>query len=254
MAKKLGETGRRKQHNNNNNSGKGRNALIHCRGKSKPVRRTRPLKIAALIVSAIEDLKETKGMTSSQIADYISYGSELPDNEIKKQVRTALSRGLRYGILRKHKGQYFLPHGDDLERANRVASRFSTLHSGITIEEGKSVTLEDLRDGPIIAASKKEQKQQRRPRTVRSKSRRPATRAKTAVPRLAPQPSPMTRPRSTSVRRRKPPPTRPESPTRPTPEGQPPPVLYNTGEEGDAVEGIDDGKEEDALVVRYKCS
>jgi hypothetical protein len=42
-------------------------------------------------------------------------------------VKTALKRGVEYGILRKYRGHYFLPTGDELERANRIAGRFAGL-------------------------------------------------------------------------------------------------------------------------------
>lgn len=48
--------------------------------------RIRPMKIAALVVSAIQDLRETKGSTSKKIAGYISYGSSIPEERVKRQV------------------------------------------------------------------------------------------------------------------------------------------------------------------------
>lgn len=52
----------------------------------KKGKRTRPMKIAALVVSAIQDLRETKGTTSKKIAGYISYASSIPDEHVKQQV------------------------------------------------------------------------------------------------------------------------------------------------------------------------
>lgn len=46
----------------------------------------KPMKIAALVVSAIQDLSETKGSTSKKIAGYISYASSIPEQRIKRQV------------------------------------------------------------------------------------------------------------------------------------------------------------------------
>lgn len=46
----------------------------------------KPMKIAALVVSAIQDLRETKGSTSKKIAGYISYASSMPEEGIKRQV------------------------------------------------------------------------------------------------------------------------------------------------------------------------
>lgn len=52
-------------------------------------RRVKPMKIAALVVSAIQDLRETKGSTSKKIAGYISYTSSMPEQRVKRQVSTA---------------------------------------------------------------------------------------------------------------------------------------------------------------------
>lgn len=57
---------------------------------SKHVRRkwqkTKPMRIAALIVSAIQDLRETKGSTSKKIISYIRCASNLPESRVKRQV------------------------------------------------------------------------------------------------------------------------------------------------------------------------
>lgn len=49
-------------------------------------RQKKPIKIAALVVSVIQDLCETKGSTSKRIAGYISYASSIPEEHIKRQV------------------------------------------------------------------------------------------------------------------------------------------------------------------------
>lgn len=43
------------------------------------------------------------------------------------QVKAALKQGVEYGILRRYRGHYFLPTGDELDRANRIAVRFARL-------------------------------------------------------------------------------------------------------------------------------
>ncbi|XP_031850301.1 uncharacterized protein LOC116435167 [Nomia melanderi] len=91
------------------------------------VRLVKPMKIAALIVSAIQDLRETKGSTPKKIIGYISYASDMGEGRVKRQVKSALRRGVEYGILRKYRGNYFLPTGDEIDRANRIALRFSKL-------------------------------------------------------------------------------------------------------------------------------
>lgn len=42
-------------------------------------------------------------------------------------MNAALKRGVKYGILRRYRGHYFLPTGDELDRANRIAMRFARL-------------------------------------------------------------------------------------------------------------------------------
>ncbi|XP_026672396.1 uncharacterized protein LOC113464778 [Ceratina calcarata] len=93
----------------------------------KKLRKIWPTKIAALIVSAIQDLGETKGPTPSKIIDYISYTSDMADMKVKRRVKAALKKGVEFGILKKYRGHYFLPVGDEIDRANRVALRFSKL-------------------------------------------------------------------------------------------------------------------------------
>ncbi|XP_057325130.1 uncharacterized protein LOC130667517 [Microplitis mediator] len=102
---------------------KGKNA----KNSDKKKNNLKPMKIAALIISAIQELKETKGSTPNKITGYISYASNLPETRVKRQVNTALRRGVEYGILRRYRGQYFLPTGDELDRANRIAERFARL-------------------------------------------------------------------------------------------------------------------------------
>lgn len=42
-------------------------------------------------------------------------------------MKAALKRGVEHGILRRYRGHYFLPTGDELDRANRIALRFARL-------------------------------------------------------------------------------------------------------------------------------
>lgn len=51
-------------------------------------RKVKPMKIAALVVSAIQDLRETKGSTPKKITGYISYASSIPERRVKRQVST----------------------------------------------------------------------------------------------------------------------------------------------------------------------
>ncbi|XP_076161083.1 uncharacterized protein LOC143143579 [Ptiloglossa arizonensis] len=93
----------------------------------RKLRNVKPMKIAALIVSAIQDLRETKGSAPNKIIGYISYASNMAENRVKRQVKSALKKGVEYGILTRYRGLYFLPTGDELKRANRIALRFAKL-------------------------------------------------------------------------------------------------------------------------------
>ncbi|XP_011163088.2 uncharacterized protein LOC105198138 [Solenopsis invicta] len=140
-------------------------------------RRMKPMKIAALVVSAIQDLSETKGSTSKKIAGYISYASSIPEQRIKRQVKTALKRGVEYGILRRYRGHYFLPTGDELDRANRIAVRFARLPT----------------PAPTVAKSKntssRKTKDSKRPRGIGNGARKSKKVRKTRTPAVSASPS-----------------------------------------------------------------
>lgn len=53
---------------------------------SKRAQKPWPVKIAALIVSAIHDLRETKGSSPRKIIDYINFESNMAENRVKRQV------------------------------------------------------------------------------------------------------------------------------------------------------------------------
>ncbi|XP_014602600.1 PREDICTED: uncharacterized protein LOC106786089 [Polistes canadensis] len=89
----------------------------------------KPIRIAALIISAIKDLRETKGSTIKKIIDYIKRSSNLSEKNVSRQVNAALKRGVEYGIIRKYRGHYFLPMENEVDRANRIAVRFARLPS-----------------------------------------------------------------------------------------------------------------------------
>ncbi|XP_012282959.1 uncharacterized protein LOC105701093 [Orussus abietinus] len=71
-------------------------------GKRAP----RPAQAVSLVVSAMKNLKETEGCTLGKIVGYISdaYKKRAP----KRQVVTALKRGIEFGILKRRRGHYFL--------------------------------------------------------------------------------------------------------------------------------------------------
>ncbi|KAI4493063.1 hypothetical protein M0802_009711 [Mischocyttarus mexicanus] len=121
----------------------------------------KPMRIAALIVSAIQDLRETKGSTIKKIIDYIKRSSNLSEKRITRQVNAALRRGVEYGIIRKYRGHYFLPIGNEVDRANRIAVRFARLPSPMRTSR-KSRNVISIRKTKITRDRKK----------VRNKSRR----------------------------------------------------------------------------------
>lgn len=62
-------------------------------------------------------------------------------------MKAALKRGVEYGILRRYRGHYFLPTGDELDRANRTAVRFARLStSASTLAKLKSNTSHKMKD------------------------------------------------------------------------------------------------------------
>lgn len=74
-----------------------RNSNVRNKSKSK----TKPVKIAGLIVTAIENLRDTKGSTAAKIVDYIKLGSELPLGRIKPQVSVKDFSNKRYKYKKK---------------------------------------------------------------------------------------------------------------------------------------------------------
>lgn len=56
----------------------------------------------------------------------------------KNQVNSALKRGVEYGILRRFRGQYFLPTGDEMDRANKIAERFARLPTPVPSDLGQT--------------------------------------------------------------------------------------------------------------------
>ncbi|KAI4496086.1 hypothetical protein M0802_008126 [Mischocyttarus mexicanus] len=66
-------------------------------------------KTLALIISAIKELRETKGSTSREILNYITAIYNLPSESARRQMKTALKRGVACGILKKNGVHYSLP-------------------------------------------------------------------------------------------------------------------------------------------------
>ncbi|XP_071631692.1 uncharacterized protein [Temnothorax longispinosus] len=137
----------------------------------------KPMKIAALVVSAIQDLRETKGSTPKKITGYISYASSIPEQSIKRQVKAALNRGVEYGILRRYRGHYYLPTGDELDRANRIAVRFAKLSTpASTLARSKTNSSRKMKDG-------------KRPRGIDNTARKNKKAQKIRTPAVSTSPS-----------------------------------------------------------------
>ncbi|XP_024947604.1 uncharacterized protein LOC112495395 [Cephus cinctus] len=66
-------------------------------------------KSLAQILAAIKKLQNVRGSTSKEIMNYITTEYDLPESTVKRQMRSALKRGVDYGILKKGHGQYCLP-------------------------------------------------------------------------------------------------------------------------------------------------
>ncbi|XP_076665415.1 uncharacterized protein LOC143367462 [Andrena cerasifolii] len=66
-------------------------------------------KTLALVISAIKNLREQKGSSSQEILHYLSSVYDVPQNVARRQMQTALKRGVAYGILKKNGSHYVLP-------------------------------------------------------------------------------------------------------------------------------------------------
>ncbi|XP_071574812.1 uncharacterized protein [Temnothorax nylanderi] len=144
---------------------------------AKKGKSVKPMKIAALVVSAIQDLRETKGSTPKKITGYISYASSITEQSIKRQVKAALKRGVEYGILRRYRGHYYLPTGDELDRANRIAVRFAKLSTpASTLARSKTNSSRKMKDG-------------KRPRGIDNTARKSKKIQKTRTPAVSTSPS-----------------------------------------------------------------
>ncbi|XP_043593689.1 uncharacterized protein LOC122572604 [Bombus pyrosoma] len=71
-------------------------------------------KILALVVTAIKNLRELKGSTSREILHYLSSVYDISPNVARRQMQTALKRGVAYGILKKNGGCYILPTNSEI--------------------------------------------------------------------------------------------------------------------------------------------
>ncbi|XP_017798080.1 PREDICTED: uncharacterized protein LOC108579137 [Habropoda laboriosa] len=72
-------------------------------------------KTLALIITAIKNLRELKGSTLREILHYLSSVHDVPSTTARRQIQTALKRGVAYGFLKKTGDHYILPMSDDLK-------------------------------------------------------------------------------------------------------------------------------------------
>ncbi|KAK0083799.1 hypothetical protein PV325_008181 [Microctonus aethiopoides] len=77
-------------------------------------------KFEKLVVHAIRKLQDIQGSTFKEISDFLSREYDVPTNQIKKQVRLALRRGVSYGILQRHNGNTYTCNKKFLERQSRL--------------------------------------------------------------------------------------------------------------------------------------
>ncbi|XP_012281699.1 histone H5 [Orussus abietinus] len=85
-------------------------------------------KALALVISAIKNLREIRGSTSKEILNYISAIYDSPEPAVKRQMQTALKRGLAYGILKKADGHYTLPTDNDTDYQEIAAQELGLLN------------------------------------------------------------------------------------------------------------------------------
>ncbi|XP_043527110.1 uncharacterized protein LOC122537734 [Frieseomelitta varia] len=72
-------------------------------------------RVLALVITAIKNLRELKGSTSREILHYLSSVYDIPPTVARRQMLTALKRGVAYGILKKNGGHYILPTNGDIK-------------------------------------------------------------------------------------------------------------------------------------------
>ncbi|KAK0180713.1 hypothetical protein PV327_003069 [Microctonus hyperodae] len=77
-------------------------------------------KFEKLVVRAIRKLQDIQGSTFKEISDFLSREYDVPSNEIKKQVRLALRRGVSYGIIQRTNGNTYTCNKKFLNRELRL--------------------------------------------------------------------------------------------------------------------------------------
>ncbi|KAG7204845.1 hypothetical protein KM043_005247 [Ampulex compressa] len=81
----------------------------------------------SLVLAAIKSLRERKGSTSREILHYISSVCNIPAKTARRQMQTALKRGVAYGILRKNGAHYILPTDTEAEFEEVAAQELGLL-------------------------------------------------------------------------------------------------------------------------------
>ncbi|XP_012261612.2 golgin subfamily A member 6-like protein 2 [Athalia rosae] len=76
-------------------------------------------KTSALLVEAIQKLRNIHGSTSQEITNYIASDCDGPKKTIRRQMKLALRRGVSAGILHRSKEGYYTCAGFDTDPADR---------------------------------------------------------------------------------------------------------------------------------------
>ncbi|CAL7944247.1 unnamed protein product [Xylocopa violacea] len=84
-------------------------------------------KTLGLVIAAIKNLRELKGSTSKEILRYLSSVYNISPNVARRQMQTALKRGVAYGILKKNGGCYILPTNGELKCQEVAAQEVNLL-------------------------------------------------------------------------------------------------------------------------------
>ncbi|XP_076623881.1 uncharacterized protein LOC143343162 [Colletes latitarsis] len=84
-------------------------------------------KALAMVISAIRNLREAKGSSSREILHYLSSMYNIPSQVARRQMLTALKRGVSYGILKKTGVKYVLPTSSEMKCQEIAAQEVNLL-------------------------------------------------------------------------------------------------------------------------------
>ncbi|XP_043257562.1 protein SON-like [Colletes gigas] len=84
-------------------------------------------KALTMVISAIRNLREAKGSSSREILHYLSSMYNIPPQVARRQMLTALKRGVSYGILKKTGVNYVLPTSSEMKCQEIAAQEVNLL-------------------------------------------------------------------------------------------------------------------------------